>query len=88
MAHACDYPSRLPRNLSKLQLSNSFMNTTIVNQENVPYNLISNFLSNNPNWSLDSLYTYCLATYADYGVTRDIIASCVHNYIMAKPESK
>lgn len=46
--------------------------------------LISNFLSSNPNWSLDSLYDYCMRQYADYGVSNSIIAECVKEYIEAK----
>lgn len=83
MAHPTDYASM--RDISRLRLSNrpkiqSYQGT----HAEV---LIYNFLRENPNWSLDSLYTYCMNQYSEFGVTKSTIANQVKLYINEKAEN-
>jgi hypothetical protein len=84
MAHALDHMSQ--KDISKLRKSPSTMNPKSHATTYEPHakTLVSNFLSSNPNWSLDSLYDYCMRQYADYGVSNSIISQCVKEYIEAK----
>lgn len=77
MAHPTDYQSM--QDISKLKRS-SPKTPPIENG----YILITNFLDQNPNWAIDSLVTYLLHTYSDYGVTREMICKAIRNYIMSR----
>lgn len=91
MAHVTDYQSTdKSSHLSRLSKSPSSMNPSShkniydgneIDNANI---LVYNFLRSNPNWAIDSLVSYLLKTYVDYGVTRKIIASQIHNYILSK----
>ena len=83
MAHATDYPSQ--RDISKLRKSPSTMNRKSYHpQSHHAQTLVSNFLHSNPNWAIDSLVKYLLSQYSDFGVTKEIIATEIHAYIMEK----
>lgn len=45
--------------------------------------LVHNFIRQNPTWAISSLIDYCLRYYADFGVTKRIIAKQMHDYIMS-----
>lgn len=81
--------------MSQLSKSTRIMNpsTRIINLSSPPPPLetkdharilVNNFLQDNSTWALDSIYSYCLKYYADYGVTKQLLASCIHSYIMGK----
>lgn len=46
------------------------------------YTLTKQFLSENPTWAIDSLITYIMREYAQYGVTYKIISECLYDYVM------
>ena len=76
MAHPTDYASM--NDIHKLKRSST---------RNAPSNadiLVYNFLRENPNWAIDSLVSYLLATYSDYGISREIISNQIKAYIMQK----
>jgi hypothetical protein len=79
MAHPLDHQS--VRDISKLKLSNR---THASYHGSHADTLVYNFLRENPNWAIDSLVSYLLATYSDYGISREIIASQIKMYIMTK----
>jgi hypothetical protein len=45
------------------------------------YILTCNFLRNNSNWSIDSIFTYCLIQYKDFDITPAIISRAISAYI-------
>jgi hypothetical protein len=79
MAHPLDHQSI--RDISKLKLSNRMASSYHGSHADT---LVYNFLRENPNWAIDSLVSYLMATYSDYGISREIIASQIKMYIMTK----
>lgn len=80
---------------SKLTLSPSSMNPSPhLQPHNSPYSLdsshhhayilVCNFLRNNANWSIDSIFTYCLQQYKDFDVTPAIISRAISTFIDEK----
>ena len=95
MAHPCDYyeKSTYTGNRSKLKMSPSTMNKTIKLSGNVDktsvsdshaYILASNFIRENETWAISSAYDYCLKYYAEFGLTKEIFALAMHDYILSK----
>lgn len=80
MAHPTDYASQ--KDISKLRLSNRKMVSSYHGSH--ADTLVYNFLRENPNWAIDSLVSYLLATYSDYGISREIISNQIKAYIMEK----
>jgi hypothetical protein len=75
MAHPTDYASMQDiHKLKKSSQPHSYDNQNA-------YHLVLNFLRSNPNWSIDSLVTYCLRQYSDFGVNRSIISQAITTYI-------
>ena len=77
MAHPLDHQSI--QDISRLRRS-STRSASISNADILVYN----FLRENPNWAIDSLVSYLLATYSDYGISREIISNQIKAYIMQK----
>ena len=42
------------------------------------------FLLENPTWSIDSIVNHLLTYYSDYGVTKDIVAAEIKDYVMER----
>jgi hypothetical protein len=88
MAHPTDYASM--RDISKLSKSPSTMNRksmktidTLLSEEHA-ITLARNFLHQNPNWAIDSLVSYLMTQYADFGMTKEIISNQIKAYIMSR----
>ena len=79
MAHPTDYASQ--NDISRLRRSNHNPHKIV---ESNAYVLAINFLNQNPNWAIDSLVSYLLATYSDYGMNREVISQAIKTYIMDK----
>lgn len=74
MAHPCDYSSQ--SDITRLKKSSQ--------PKFIPQNateIVNNFLSNHPHWSLDSIVRYCLITFKSDGVDRTIVSNCIKYYI-------
>ena len=98
MAHSCDHyeKSTYSGTRSKLNMSPSTMNrtsTTIklsgnVDKQNVcdshAYILASNFIRQNDTWAIRRAYDYCLKYYAEFGLTKEIFALAVSDYVLSK----
>jgi len=48
------------------------------------YILASNFIRENETWAIKSAYDYCLKYYSEFGLTKEIFALAVSDYIMSK----
>ena len=82
MAHSTDYASIRDinsRNISHLKRSSP--KTLPESDANI---LVRNFLRSNPNWAIDSLVSYLLSTYSDFGITKTIISDEIKSYILEK----
>ena len=80
MAHPTDYNSQ--KDIHKLRLSNR---PKIVSYHASHANiLVHNFLRENSNWAIDSLVTYLMRQYAEFGVTKEIVAHEIKSYIIEK----
>tara|TARA_R110000868_G_scaffold63090_3_gene190158 strand:+ start:377 stop:700 length:324 start_codon:yes stop_codon:yes gene_type:complete len=84
---------------SKLTLSPSSMNPSPqIQPHNSPYlpnshhhhayTLVLNFLRDNSNWSIDSIFTYCLKQYSDFDVTPAIISRAISTFIDEKYQNE
>ena len=88
MAHPTDYASQI--DISRLRKSPSQMNISSHSQAireskfSNANTLVYNFLRENPNWAIDSLVSYCLSQYSDFGVTKEIISDQIKIYILEK----
>ena len=85
MAHSTDYSSQ--QDIFRLKMSPSQMNAipkSELKPQSYAYILVSNFLRSNPNWSIDSLFTYCMHQYAEFNVTPTIISRAISSYIDEK----
>ena len=91
MAHPCDYYEKqtfITNNRSKLKMSPSTMNRQ--KDKSVPagdshaYILASNFIRENETWAISSAYDYCLKYYGEFGLTKQIFALAMHDYILLK----
>jgi hypothetical protein len=74
MAHPCDYASQSDIHALKKSSQPKI-------QPQNPYEIVNNFLSNHPHWSLDSIVRYCLITFKSDGVDRDVVSQCIKYYI-------
>lgn len=99
MAHPCDYYekstySNYGGNRSKLKMSPSTMNRTPIKlsspadktsmKDSHAYILASNFIRENETWAISSAYDYCLKYYGEFGLTKEIFALAMHDYILLK----
>ena len=91
MAHPCDYyeKSTYTGNRSKLKMSPSTMNRKSLESKNPAgdshaYILASNFIRENDTWAIKSAMDYCLKYYSEFGLTKEIFALAMHDYILSK----
>jgi len=77
MAHPCDYASQ--SDISRLRKSNPNPGRAPESNGNL---IMRSFLRENPNWAIDSLVTYALREFKDYGISRKIIADEIKFYVM------
>ena len=99
MAHPCDHYEKSYYHISngqkksKLQMSPSTMNTPIKLKSPVSkvsikdshaYILASNFIRENETWAIKSATEYCLKYYSEFGLTKEIFALAVSDYVLSK----
>lgn len=96
MAHPCDHyeKSTYTGNRSKILKSPSTMNPKVIKlsgkvdktsiSDSHAYILASNFIRENETWAIKSAMDYCLKYYAEFGLTKEILALAISDYILSK----
>ena len=58
--------------------------STVTMKDSHAYILASNFIRQNDTWAIRSAYDYCLKYYAEFGLTKEIFALAVSDYVLSK----
>ena len=58
--------------------------STVTMKDSHAYILASNFIRQNDTWAIRSAYDYCLKYYAEFGLTKEIFARAVSDYVLSK----